>query len=104
MANARIRLTQQTINSVSELGQQCGIEDADTVIKLLIRKYGDSLINLLAPSNPIRDSLTVSVPHSTVIDSKPIQLEPVQTSVVPPTATNGSKPAPPPRTPIKGLD
>ncbi len=104
MANARIRLTQQTINSVSELGQQCGIEDADTVIKLLIRKYGDSLINLLAPSDPIRDSLTVSVPHSTVIESKPIQLESVQSNAVPQVTTNGSKPAPPPRTRITGLD
>ena len=68
MANARIRLTQQTIDAVTELGQRCGIEDVDTVIKLLIRKYGDNLIELLSPSNPIRDTLTLSVPSTPVSD------------------------------------
>ena len=62
MANARVRLSQQTIDAVSELGQQCGIDDHDTVIKLLIRKYGDQLASLLAPDNPNTVRLSHSVP------------------------------------------
>jgi hypothetical protein len=62
MANARIRLTQPTLDAVTELGQKCGIEDADTVIRILIRKYGDDLISLLSPANPIRDRLSQPVP------------------------------------------
>ncbi|MCY7277258.1 MAG: hypothetical protein LH702_26890 [Phormidesmis sp. CAN_BIN44] len=93
MSNPRIRLSPQTIDAVTELGQRCGIEDLDTVIKLLIRKYGDQLAELLSPVDPNRDTLTLSVPHSAVIDSKPTQL-----------AANGAKPSPPPRTRITGLD
>lgn len=62
MANARVRLSQQTIDSIAELGQQCGIDDHDTVIKLLIRKYGDQLASLLAPDNPNTVRLSQSVP------------------------------------------
>ncbi|MCY7277716.1 MAG: hypothetical protein LH702_29255 [Phormidesmis sp. CAN_BIN44] len=58
MANPRIRLSPQTIDDVTELGQRCGIEDLDTVIKLLIRKYGDQLAELLSPVDPNRDTLT----------------------------------------------
>ncbi len=104
MANQRIRLSPQTIDAVDNLGQRCGIEDLDTVIKLLIRKYGDQLAELLAPVDPNRDTLTLSVPHSTVIESKPTQIEPVQAITVPQVSTNGVKPAPPPRTRITGLD
>jgi hypothetical protein len=70
MANARVRLSQQTIDAVSELGQLCGIDDHDTVIKLLIRKYGDQLASLLAPDNPNTVRLSQSVP--TVATPDPI--------------------------------
>ena len=62
MANTRIRLSPQTIDSVDRLGQQCGIEDQNTLIQLLIRKYGTQLVMLLSPADPIRDSVTQSVP------------------------------------------
>jgi hypothetical protein len=76
MANARVRLSQQTIDAVSELGQQCGIDDHDTVIKLLIRKYGDQLASLLAPDNPNTVRLSQSVP--TVATPDPILASAVQ--------------------------
>ena len=62
MANTRIRLSPQTIDSVDRLGQQCGIEDQNTLIQLLIRKYGTQLVMLLSPADPIRDSVTQPVP------------------------------------------
>jgi hypothetical protein len=77
MANPRIRLTQPTIEAVAELGQRCGIDDPDTVIKILIRKYGDDLIHLLAPSNPTRDSLSQSVPALQQLDPVPPKPVPV---------------------------
>ena len=77
MANPRIRLTQPTIEAVAELGQRCGIDDPDTVIKILIRKYGDNLIHLLAPSSPIRDSLSQSVPVLQQLDPVPPKPVPV---------------------------
>jgi hypothetical protein len=70
MPNARVRLSQQTIDAVSELGQLCGIDDHDTVIKLLIRKYGDQLASLLAPDSPNTVRLSQSVP--TIATSDPI--------------------------------
>jgi hypothetical protein len=76
MANARVRLSQQTIDAVSELGQLCGIDDHDTVIKLLIRKYGDQLASLLAPDNPNTVRLSQSVP--TVATPDPILASTVQ--------------------------
>jgi len=47
---------------VDRLGQQCGIEDQNTLIQLLIRKYGTQLVMLLSPADPIRDSMTQPVP------------------------------------------
>jgi hypothetical protein len=63
MANQRVRLSQKTIDAVAELGDKCGIEDPETVIRLLIRKYGDDLTALLAPTDPKRDSVTQPVPN-----------------------------------------
>jgi hypothetical protein len=77
MANSRVRLSQQTIDAVSELGQLCGIDDHDTVIKLLIRKYGDQLASLLAPDNPNVVRLSQSVPTIAIPD--PIPSSPVPT-------------------------
>jgi hypothetical protein len=77
MANPRIRLTQTTMDAVAELGQRCGIDDPDTVIKILIRKYGDDLIHLLAPSSPIRDSLSQPVPALQQPDPVPPKSVPV---------------------------
>ena len=69
MANTRIRLSPQTIDSVDRLGQQCGIEDQNTLIQLLIRKYGTQLVMLLSPADPIRDSMTQAVPMIAKSDS-----------------------------------
>ena len=69
MANTRIRLSPQTIDSVDRLGQQCGIEDQNTLIQLLIRKYGTQLVMLLSPADPIRDSVTQPVPMIAKSDS-----------------------------------
>jgi hypothetical protein len=77
MANARVRLSQQTIDAVSELGQLCGIDDHDTVIKLLIRKYGDQLAALLAPDNPNTVRLSQAVPTVAIIDPIPTSTNPV---------------------------
>jgi len=60
MPSNRIRLSPQTLEAVTELAQKCGLDDIDSVIKILIRKYGDDLVQLLAPFNPNRDSVTVT--------------------------------------------
>lgn len=82
MPSNRIRLSPQTLEAVTELAQKCGLDDIDSVIKILIRKYGDDLVQLLAPSNPNRDSLTV-------IDS----IQTIQAQIIPSTqstpATDG---------------
>lgn len=70
MANTRIRLAPQTIEILDRLGQQCGITDPDTLIQLLIRKYGSQLVSLLAPTDPNWVSLTQAVP--TLIETDPI--------------------------------
>jgi hypothetical protein len=107
MANARIRLAPQTIEAVTELGQKCGIDDADTVIKLLIRKYADNLIELLSPSNPNQDSVTqigtVLQPAATSNQLAPPIAPPPATSTrntnfeanFEARTTNNSKPRPP---------
>ena len=78
MANTRIRLSPQTIDSVDRLGQQCGIEDQNTLIQLLIRKYGTQLVMLLSPADPIRDSVTQSVPmiakSNPVVTGLPVEI------------------------------
>lgn len=58
MANARIRLSDQVIEQLDRLGQQCGIDDHNVLIKLLIRKYGADLIRLLSPDTSKQDSVT----------------------------------------------
>jgi hypothetical protein len=96
MANPRIRLSPQTINAVTELGQKCGIDDSDTLIKLLIRKYGDQLAELLAPSDLSRVTLSQSVPRSAVSEAASTPSEAVQASTPLKVATNGTlKPRPP---------
>ena len=110
MANARVRLSQQTIDAVSELGQLCGIDDHDTVIKLLIRKYGDQLASLLAPDNPNTVRLSHSVPTVATIDpiltstvqnvsdrvpsyAEPIAVEPPKPTLTPTIAPITESPA-----------
>lgn len=80
MANSRVRLTQQTIESVTALGDRCGIEDFDTVIKLLVRKYGDQLAALLAPNDPNPVNLSQPVPRIPTPDPKPISPVPIVAS------------------------
>lgn len=107
MASTRVRLSQQTIDAVTELGQLCGIDDHDTVIKLLIRKYGDQLTALLAPDNPNLVRLSHSVPTVATIDPiqasitpvltsthiEPIAVEPLKPSSVQPIAASSESPA-----------
>jgi hypothetical protein len=69
MANTRIRLSPQTIDSVDRLGQQCGIEDQNTLIQLLIRKYGPQLVTLLSPTDPSCPELGHAVPMIAKSDS-----------------------------------
>jgi hypothetical protein len=100
MTNARVRLSQPTIDSLVNLGQQCGIDDPDTLIKLLIRKYGDQLTALLAPSDPIRDNVTqngLTPPTNQVNLSQPDPIHPITVAVLP---KSNSKP---PRPPIEGF-
>jgi hypothetical protein len=75
MAKHQIRLAQTTIEAVTDLGQKCGIEDIDTLLSLLIRKYGHNLIALLAPFDPTCDKLLQSVTET--VKTEPI-LEPNQ--------------------------
>ena len=58
MANARIRLNDQVIEQLDRLGQECGIDDHNVLIKLLIRKYGSDLARLLSPDTPTQDTVT----------------------------------------------
>jgi hypothetical protein len=52
MPKVQIRLSPATLEAAAELGHRCGIADIDTLIALLVRKYGQNLANLLAPGDP----------------------------------------------------
>jgi hypothetical protein len=70
MSNARVRLSQTTVDLLVNLGQQCGIEDHNTLISVLIRKYGDHLVHLLSPTDPNQDRLTQINPIPEQSDQK----------------------------------
>ena len=95
----QISLPDDVAATLEKLAEDCSLPQS-IIITQFIRRYHPQLRELLAVDcNLLQPTATTQLltPHQAVEPRSELQY-------VQPTATNGSKSSPPPRTPIKGLD